>query len=70
MAGDVMACGCFWVREPGRGDVLTQCAPHKAGVPYEGSEPPTGDEKRAFIKTLRNAGIRVVDLSEEGPTDE
>lgn len=29
---DAMQCGCYWVREPGIGDVLKQCPIHQAAT--------------------------------------
>lgn len=51
---DQMPCGCYWVREPGFGDVLHQCLDHQHGdLDYEGSEPMNNDELQIFVKMLR-----------------
>jgi hypothetical protein len=52
-----MPCGCRWTREPGYGDVLHQCAAHRAGAKYPGSEPLTDKEMDRLLYTLRDGGF-------------
>lgn len=52
---DTMACGCFWTREPGWGDVLTQCRRHRTGASYDGSAPMSDEELRELVRAIGGA---------------